>query len=147
MPGAERKPSLADALRRWPAQGGDDAPTGKPTKDGFDGVDSIRLRDQGGRRPHHAQSAEARHPFDRRFAEKFDYLATECAIRPEVRSVRIDANGSFFRVALRIASATESLEGQLENEARAMARVPRSDDAWNAMRAMLAKQKPVFEGR
>ena len=48
---------------------------------------------------------------------------------------------------LLIASATESLEGQLENEARAMARVTRTDDAWNAMRAMLAKQKPVFEGR
>ena len=32
-------------------------------------------------------------------------------------------------------------------EARAMARVTRTDDAWNAMRAMLAKQKPTFEGR
>jgi 2-(1,2-epoxy-1,2-dihydrophenyl)acetyl-CoA isomerase len=237
---------------------------------------------------------ERGNPFDRRFAEEFDYLATECTIRPEVRSVRIDANGRFFRVGgdlnalassreelarfgfvatsdlhmsiarfarmnapvvtamaaggavalvagadfvlaapwarfysacagsgivsdsggsyylprpirsrralqflllneilsaqqaaearlinrgveadalageawslalqraqgrrspygetknVRIASATESLEGQLENEARAMARVPRTDDAWNAMRAMLAKQKPVFEGR
>ena len=48
---------------------------------------------------------------------------------------------------LLIASATESLEGQLENEARAMARVTRTDDAWNAMRAVLAKQKPMFEGR
>jgi hypothetical protein len=25
--------------------------------------------------------------------------------------------------------------------------VTRTDDAWNAMRAVLAKQKPVFEGR
>jgi 2-(1,2-epoxy-1,2-dihydrophenyl)acetyl-CoA isomerase len=48
---------------------------------------------------------------------------------------------------LMLASPTESLEGQLENEARAMARVTRSEDAWNAMRAVLAKQKPVFEGR
>jgi len=48
---------------------------------------------------------------------------------------------------LLLSSPTESLEGQLENEARAMARVTRTDDAWNAMRAVLAKQKPVFEGR
>ena len=41
----------------------------------------------------------------------------------------------------------ESLEGQLELEARAMARVTRTEDAWNAMRAVLAKQKPTFEGR
>ncbi len=48
---------------------------------------------------------------------------------------------------LLLSSPTESLEGQLENEARAMARVTRTDDAWNAMRAVLAKQKPTFEGR
>jgi 2-(1,2-epoxy-1,2-dihydrophenyl)acetyl-CoA isomerase len=39
------------------------------------------------------------------------------------------------------------LEGQLESEARAMARVARTDDAFNAMRSVLAKQKPTFEGR
>lgn len=48
---------------------------------------------------------------------------------------------------LLLSSPMESLEGQLENEARAMARVTRSEDAWNAMRAVLAKQKPTFEGR
>jgi 2-(1,2-epoxy-1,2-dihydrophenyl)acetyl-CoA isomerase len=48
---------------------------------------------------------------------------------------------------LLLSSPTESLEGQLENEARAMARVTRSEDAWNAMRAVLAKQKPTFAGR
>jgi 2-(1,2-epoxy-1,2-dihydrophenyl)acetyl-CoA isomerase len=48
---------------------------------------------------------------------------------------------------LMLSSPMESLEGQLENEARAMARVTRTDDAWNAMRAVLAKQKPAFEGR
>jgi len=48
---------------------------------------------------------------------------------------------------LLLQSSTETLEAQLENEARAMARVTRTDDAWNAMRAMLAKQKPTFEGR
>ena len=48
---------------------------------------------------------------------------------------------------LLLSSPAESLEGQLENEARAMARVTRTEDAWNAMRAMLAKQKPTFHGR
>ena len=48
---------------------------------------------------------------------------------------------------LLLSSAQESLEGQLENEARAMARVTGTDDAFNAMRAVLAKQKPTFNGR
>jgi 2-(1,2-epoxy-1,2-dihydrophenyl)acetyl-CoA isomerase len=46
-----------------------------------------------------------------------------------------------------LSSSIESLEAQLEHEARAMARVTRTDDAWNAMRAVLAKQKPIFDGR
>ncbi|MGB3583544.1 MAG: enoyl-CoA hydratase/isomerase family protein [Roseiarcus sp.] len=48
---------------------------------------------------------------------------------------------------LLLSSPIESLEAQLENEARAMARVTATDDAWNAMRAVLAKQKPTFDGR
>lgn len=48
---------------------------------------------------------------------------------------------------LLISSSFENLEGQLEAEARAMARVTRTEDAWNAMRAVLGKQKPTFEGR
>lgn len=48
---------------------------------------------------------------------------------------------------LLITSSTETLEVQLENEARAMARVTRTEDAWNAMKAVLAKQKPTFAGR
>jgi 2-(1,2-epoxy-1,2-dihydrophenyl)acetyl-CoA isomerase len=48
---------------------------------------------------------------------------------------------------LLLSSPQESLEGQLENEARAMARVTRTDDAFNAMRAVLAKQMPTFQGR
>jgi 2-(1,2-epoxy-1,2-dihydrophenyl)acetyl-CoA isomerase len=48
---------------------------------------------------------------------------------------------------LLLSSPTESLEGQLEKEARAMARVTRSDDAWNAMCAVLAKRKPNFQAR
>ena len=46
-----------------------------------------------------------------------------------------------------LSSPTESLEGQLEQEARAMARVTRTEDAFDAMRAVLAKQKPTFRGR
>lgn len=48
---------------------------------------------------------------------------------------------------LLIASETETLEAQLENEARAMSRVTRTEDAWNAMQAVLAKRKTTFEGR
>jgi 2-(1,2-epoxy-1,2-dihydrophenyl)acetyl-CoA isomerase len=48
---------------------------------------------------------------------------------------------------LLLASSLENLEGQLESEARAMARVTRTDDAWNAIRAVLGKQKPTFAGR
>lgn len=48
---------------------------------------------------------------------------------------------------LLISSDTENLESQLENEARAMARVTRTEDAWNAMQAVLGKRKASFEGR
>jgi len=48
---------------------------------------------------------------------------------------------------LLIESSTANLEGQLEAEARAMARVTRTEDAWNAMRAVLNKQKATFAGR
>lgn len=47
---------------------------------------------------------------------------------------------------LLISSSFEQLESQLEIEARAMARVTRSEDAWNAMRAVLNKEKAVFKG-
>ena len=48
---------------------------------------------------------------------------------------------------LLLSSPIETLEAQLENEARAMARVTATEDASNAMRAVLAKQKPTFQGR
>jgi 2-(1,2-epoxy-1,2-dihydrophenyl)acetyl-CoA isomerase len=48
---------------------------------------------------------------------------------------------------LLLSSSIESLEAQLENEARAMARVTATEDAWNAMGSVLAKQKPTFQGR
>lgn len=47
---------------------------------------------------------------------------------------------------LLISSDTENLESQLENEARAMARAARTEDAWNAMQAVLGKRKATFEG-
>ena len=46
-----------------------------------------------------------------------------------------------------LSSPRESLEGQLELEARAMMRVAGSEDALGAMRAVLAKRTPTFEGR
>jgi 2-(1,2-epoxy-1,2-dihydrophenyl)acetyl-CoA isomerase len=48
---------------------------------------------------------------------------------------------------LLLSTFATDLEGQLENEARAMARVTRTEDAFGAMRAVLAKQKPTFEAR
>lgn len=41
----------------------------------------------------------------------------------------------------------QPIEAQMELEARAMARVTRSEDAWGAINAVLAKQKPEFHGR
>lgn len=41
----------------------------------------------------------------------------------------------------------QPIEAQMEQEARAMARVTKSDDGWNAIQAVLAKQKPTFHGR
>ena len=41
----------------------------------------------------------------------------------------------------------QTLEAQLEDEARAMSRIVRTEDAWNAMTAVAGKQTPVFEGR
>jgi 2-(1,2-epoxy-1,2-dihydrophenyl)acetyl-CoA isomerase len=39
-----------------------------------------------------------------------------------------------------------TLETQLEDEAQAIARCTRTDDAWNALTAVLGKQKPTFVG-
>src|SRR6202008_3152593 len=41
---------------------------------------------------------ERGNPLDRRFAEEFNWLGTECTVRPDVRSVLIDATGRFFSV-------------------------------------------------
>jgi 2-(1,2-epoxy-1,2-dihydrophenyl)acetyl-CoA isomerase len=49
--------------------------------------------------------------------------------------------------ALLASSSSETLEAQLEAEARAIGRAARTDDAWNALQAVAGKQKPVFKGR
>jgi 2-(1,2-epoxy-1,2-dihydrophenyl)acetyl-CoA isomerase len=48
---------------------------------------------------------------------------------------------------LLLAAVDQPLEAVLEAEARAMGRVTRTDDSWNAITAVAAKQRPTFEGR
>lgn len=48
---------------------------------------------------------------------------------------------------LLLATFDTSLDTQLEMEARAISRCARTDDSWNAIQSVLAKQKPVFSGR
>jgi 2-(1,2-epoxy-1,2-dihydrophenyl)acetyl-CoA isomerase len=48
---------------------------------------------------------------------------------------------------LLLAAVDQPLEALLEAEARAMGRVTRTEDSWNAIAALLAKQRPTFEGR
>jgi len=40
----------------------------------------------------------------------------------------------------------QPIEAQMEREARAMSRVTKSQDAWDAVQSVLAKQKPTFRG-
>lgn len=48
---------------------------------------------------------------------------------------------------LLLSSLSETLETQLEHEARAIARAAKTDDAWNALQAVRDKRKPEFKGR
>ncbi|KXX58933.1 enoyl-CoA hydratase/isomerase family protein [Rhodococcus sp. LB1] len=41
----------------------------------------------------------------------------------------------------------QPIEAQMEREARAMSRVTKSEDGWNAVQSVLAKHKPTFRGR
>ncbi|MBV6755086.1 MULTISPECIES: enoyl-CoA hydratase/isomerase family protein [Rhodococcus] len=41
----------------------------------------------------------------------------------------------------------QPIEAQMEREARAMVRVTKSEDGWNAVQSVLSKQKPAFHGR
>ncbi|HEY2220619.1 enoyl-CoA hydratase/isomerase family protein [Actinomycetospora sp.] len=47
---------------------------------------------------------------------------------------------------LLLAAVDQPLEALLEAEARAMGRVTRTEDSWNAITAVSAKQRPTFEG-
>ncbi len=48
---------------------------------------------------------------------------------------------------LLLSTFDQPLDTQLELEARAIARCAKTEDSWNAITAVLAKQKPSFEGR
>jgi 2-(1,2-epoxy-1,2-dihydrophenyl)acetyl-CoA isomerase len=48
---------------------------------------------------------------------------------------------------LLLAAVDQPLEALLEAESRAMGRVTRTEDSWNAITAVAAKQRPTFEGR
>ena len=49
-------------------------------------------------------------PFDERFAEEFERLATECAVRPDVRAVLDRREGRFFSVGGDLNALTRSRE-------------------------------------
>lgn len=48
---------------------------------------------------------------------------------------------------LLLGAGSQPIEAQMEQEARAMVRATRTDDAWAAINAVRAKQKPTFRGR
>ena len=48
---------------------------------------------------------------------------------------------------LLLSTFEQPIEAQLEQEARAIARTARSDDAWNAIQAVADKRPPTFTGR
>lgn len=77
-------------------------------------------------------------PADRLEAEALA-LATELAAGPTL------AFGEMRRLLL--STSDQPLDTQMELEARAIARVARTDDSWDALQAVLAKKKPVFAGR
>jgi 2-(1,2-epoxy-1,2-dihydrophenyl)acetyl-CoA isomerase len=76
---------------------------------------------------------------DDRLAEESWALARELADGPTV------ALGEIKNLLL--STYEQPVEAQMELEARAMVRATRSEDGWNAVNAVLAKQKPTFEGR
>ncbi|GAC1619805.1 MAG: 2-(1,2-epoxy-1,2-dihydrophenyl)acetyl-CoA isomerase PaaG [Nevskia sp.] len=47
---------------------------------------------------------------------------------------------------LLLSSYDQPLDAQLELEARAIARCARSDDSWNAIQSVMARQRPTFSG-
>lgn len=48
---------------------------------------------------------------------------------------------------LMLSTSTQAIEAQMEQEARAMTRVTRTEDGWNGICEVAARRKPVFVGR
>lgn len=71
--------------------------------------------------------------------------ADSLALAEELARGPTQAYGEMKRLLL--STTDQPLDTQMEMEARAIARVSKTDDSWNAMRAIIAKQKPVFSGR
>lgn len=76
---------------------------------------------------------------DAELAARTEALAERLASGPTV------ALGEIKRLFLRVGAA--QMEAQLEDEARTLARVARSEDARNAIHAFVDKRKVVFNGR
>ncbi|MEA2168545.1 MAG: 2-(1,2-epoxy,2-dihydrophenyl)acetyl-CoA isomerase [Solirubrobacteraceae bacterium] len=74
-----------------------------------------------------------------------DLAAAAADLAAELASGPTRAYGSVKNLLL--ASSQSTLEGQLELEAREMARIGATDDAWNAINAVARKERPGFEGR
>ncbi|MBI2799288.1 MAG: enoyl-CoA hydratase/isomerase family protein [Gammaproteobacteria bacterium] len=70
---------------------------------------------------------------------------TSHALAVELASGPTRAYGEIKR--LFHSSFAQPLEAQLEDEAQAIARCTRTEDAWQALNTVMAKQKPVFNGR
>lgn len=70
--------------------------------------------------------------------------ATAGALAAELAAGPTLAYGEIKRLFL--SGQEQSLESQMELEARALARAARTDDAWHALNAVLNKETPTFRG-
>lgn len=71
--------------------------------------------------------------------------AAVSALAAELAAGPTRAYGEIKRLFL--SGQEQPLESQMESEARALARAARTDDAWQALNAVLEKQTPTFKGR
>ncbi len=81
-----------------------------------------------------------------------DIVADETALRSTSRALAAElahgATRAYGEIRRLIQTGFEqTLETQLEDEAQAIARCTRTEDAWRALHAVLAKEKPAFNGR
>jgi 2-(1,2-epoxy-1,2-dihydrophenyl)acetyl-CoA isomerase len=104
-------------------------------------------------------------PLDLEFCLQLSRIATECDENAQVRAVLIDADlgpaawdlaaelargptRSFGEIKNLLLSTWEQpIEAQMELEARAMARVCRTEDAWTGITEVAARRTPEFRGR